>query len=214
MSKEDTVYMMSWDTQHSSATKQLSVKEIRAHAIIKELLREAKRLDAKVTFDKKRTWCLGTHSEDGIVVQLCDPFGTPFEIEDIVFILAHEIRHAQHVEQKLFKPYYKNKKKCSWQTGLAAERDCDRFATNFCKKHNLNSYLCQREYPGWKVNLAKPPRKWFREYMLIRYMYSDMIITKSDPWMTSHHWLLTKLSPKLYSNRAFAASVFKPGLQN
>lgn len=179
------------------------MKEIRKHPAIKELLAEAKRLGVKVTWGKKRDWYLGLHDirKNKIGVQLCDPFGTPFDIEDIVFIMAHEIRHCQHVEQKLYSEYYRKKQDGSWQIGLWAERNCDVFAAKFCKKHNLNSYLCGRKYPGWKVTLRNPPKKWRTRRLTVIWLYKTMIKEKTQP-QGIYSCLLVHLSPKLFSNRS------------
>ena len=201
MSDQNITYVMSWGTPPGSDTCLLDVKEVREHPVIRVLLKEARRLRMRVSFAKKRNWSLGSHDmkKRKLTVQLCDPIGTPFEIEDVIFILAHEVRHEQHVDEGIYRAYYRMKKSCTWQMGLAAERDCDKFATEFCKKNNTISYLCGRKYPGWKVALANPPKPWKMEYLLTRYWYQDMIDNNGNIWDDRYIWLLSKLSLKLFN---------------
>ena len=48
-----------------------------------------------------------------------------YKIENVCFILAHEVRHAIHIKRGLFQEYYESGDKA---VGIIAERDCDAFA--------------------------------------------------------------------------------------
>ena len=83
----------------------------------------------------------------------------PSSIPDIIFVLAHELRHIQHVQQGLFDTYYEFKITLEnmghyLETGLAAERDCDDYGRKVLRANDLKSRHTQRSYPLSKVAYA------------------------------------------------------------
>lgn len=58
---------------------------------------------------------------------------------DILYTLAHEVRHAMHLAQGYFPHYYKpiSKRKLNLGVAVRAERDCDKWANKWLKSKNL-----------------------------------------------------------------------------
>jgi hypothetical protein len=77
---------------------------------------------------------------------------------DVAFILAHELRHIQHVRQGLYSFYYdrddlKPAQLCTLvAVGRRAELDCDRYACGRLKEAGMYSRLVHRTYPRYKVS--------------------------------------------------------------
>lgn len=84
--------------------------------------------------------------------------GSPRTVGEIAFILAHELRHAQHMRDGLYDAYYDrddlatmDKLGISVAVGYRAELDCDRYAVQRCKEAGVYTPLMHRTYPRWKV---------------------------------------------------------------
>lgn len=108
-----------------------------------------------------------TGANGTITVYLLAPDGGPVSLGSILFILAHEYRHFLHQKLGLFKSYYtrseldgpKAYRSHYLLAGLAAERDCDKYAVVWLKEHapGLTSGLSRRDYPIWKVGREALP---------------------------------------------------------
>ena len=131
------------------------------HRWIKPIVQEAKRLGYKVV--------LAPNNEDGpaddaygwtdrkareLVVVLKDHEGKKMSLGEITWVLAHELRHAQHLRNGNFKKYYEDPLSCGFAYGHAAEKNCDNFADNYVE--SLEGYrttrFFMRQYPAHKVN--------------------------------------------------------------
>lgn len=159
----------------------IHTRTIRAIPAVKELLAQARSLGWTVKFKGHRpTRALFAYgyvtqmTDTGhIVVFASDADGGPSSLSTILFVLAHEIRHMQHIRDGLYAEYYETpptKEKKSVRlvqarrgqlllVGLAAERDCDQFARNWLKSNKLpvTTGLMRRRYPVWKVSFDCVP---------------------------------------------------------
>lgn len=103
------------------------------------------------------------HQEDQyITIYLRNISGDFLNVANVVYTLAHEIRHIQHVEFGLYRSYYKTdgeyRPEC-FLTALAAERDCDRFAAKWLASHysrRKDSILIE-DYPVEAIDINYQP---------------------------------------------------------
>ena len=92
--------------------------------------------------------------KEGIIgVGRIKPNGKKMSEEDIIFVLAHELRHAIHKMDDLFISYYDRRYGVpSPSYGLLAETDCDDFAKNYLRERGIGrSSFCSRKYSTKKV---------------------------------------------------------------
>jgi len=151
-----------------------SEEYLRNHKGLKPLLAIAKRLKYGVVFNNSvsRTWWLGYHNphDKTLHVNIRRPDGRFWGMADIAFILAHEVRHALHQNNKEYhvmyfnppppnespinkdlretlQPYYAD-------IAYRAELDCDAYARSFVDKFfdPAASALYSRVYPKWRIH--------------------------------------------------------------
>jgi len=86
---------------------------------------------------------------------LYDKNGKPRKISDIAFILAHELRHTQHIINGMYKSYYTREDNYHHPeivaVGVRAEKDCDKYARKRLREANVYSTLMNRTYSRHKV---------------------------------------------------------------
>lgn len=84
-----------------------------------------------------------------------DKHGKPRKPSDVAFILAHELRHVQHIKQGIYKSYYLREDMYASPEmvaiGVRAEKDCDRYARKRLREANIYSTLMNRTYSKHKV---------------------------------------------------------------
>ena len=98
-----------------------------------------------------------------ISVSLKPYAGRNFKIEDVCFILAHEVCHAVHIKDGLFAEFYNKGDK---KIGIIAERDCDAFAAAYVKRvTGKKSALSDDIYPA---EALYSPDKFSAHYELVR----------------------------------------------
>lgn len=125
----------------------------------------AKNLKYEVVFDRYHTkaWWLGVHQgyNQKLVVRVLEG-EQQRSLVDIAFILAHEIRHAQHLRDDLFhgrsleaQPDLDDNSRAYYaDIAYQAELDCDDYAREYIDKFFPNDYseLRNRIYPKWKID--------------------------------------------------------------
>lgn len=94
-------------------------------------------------------------------------------VGDMAFVLAHELRHAQHFELGLYKNYYHRESIMRYKdlpsfvgVGYRAELDCDQYAREYLRKFGGKSRFSHRKYPKRKVAMYVTYKRFlsFREY--------------------------------------------------
>lgn len=106
--------------------------------------------------DRREDWAHGWIELESkrIGINLRDPHGRFRSFGDIVFTLAHEIRHLEHLVEGRFGAYYHWPQRAAFLCGVAAERDCDRAARKYVRKYKLqcSPELANRIYPSWRID--------------------------------------------------------------
>ena len=134
-------------------------KKILKHRWMKPLIQEARRLGYKVRLvpdsrDIGLSDAYGCHQKGLLTVVLKDHQGVKMSIADITWVLAHEVRHAQHVATGAFSRYY-NDDNCDLDYGLKTERNCDAYADNYVDGFDdmkVKPRMYKRDYPVHKVS--------------------------------------------------------------
>ena len=142
---------------------------IRKQQVVKPLLAYLRKQGYRVSFkdNPKGDWAFGWHNRASktVCVYLRTPKGHFRSLADIVFVLAHEARHTEHIELGLFPKYYDRRRSKSAPhlllMALAAERNCDLSARKYVDKvmpGEPRSELYNRKYPTWRVSpIFLPP---------------------------------------------------------
>jgi hypothetical protein len=137
---------------------------IRKQKSVKPLLSYLRGQGYSVSFndDPQGDWAYGWHSRatKQICVYLRKSNGQFWSLPDIVFVLAHEARHTEHIELGLFRKYYDSRRRYRapelFLMALNAERNCDLSARKYLDKALASSIhkssLYSRKYPAWRVS--------------------------------------------------------------
>lgn len=128
--------------------------DLRKDERFQRLLKQAKTLGYFVRFSSVNKWFNGEWSPGKpIMVYTCRD-GKSKNIADIAFILAHEIRHAEHYSKGLYPEsyaeyFYADEIHKTRIVAYLAELDCDRYARAFIEKNfpGEESVLRDRLYP-------------------------------------------------------------------
>ena len=146
-------------------TKHSFDKKMLKNPLVRQMVKEIK--DSGYKFSFCPSWkdigiCEALGSFDSFNKEvLCTRYSTDGKLRtlgEVVFILAHEIRHIQHKELNLYKKYYASELPGSLdearrivETGIKAERDCDRYAKFRIKDFGVYTSLVHRTYSPKKV---------------------------------------------------------------
>lgn len=141
-------------------TEPSRVSRIRRHKAVRPLIRFAAQAGFTVIFHERTLdWAYGyiDFAARKIGVYVADMAGVDRPLGDVVFTLAHEIRHLEHTQLGLYAAYYDDSQGHlggkAFICGIAAERNCDRYARTYLEKYNLigSKRLIERSYPSWRV---------------------------------------------------------------
>lgn len=82
---------------------------------------------------------------------------------EILGVIAHELRHLQHISQGIYQKYYQEDlSNCPIYTGFRAEQDCDKFALKWLKDN------------GIIINKEKFITSIYHDYILYKCFYGSL----------------------------------------